>query len=66
MTEKDLLEKLINDLTDFNVDHLAMLTELDLSGNDIDRWKQNRDKLRKVEDDFNNFLLVRSGRTPIF
>ena len=53
-------------MADFNVDHLAMMTELDLSGEAINRWKQNRDKLRKVEDDFNNFLLVRSGRTPIF
>lgn len=55
MTDKELLIKLVEDLSEFNIDHLNLMRDMDLSQEQIVRWRQNRDKLNKVEDDFNNF-----------
>lgn len=65
MTQKEILEKLVNDLSEFNKDHLGMMTELN-TPEEIKRWRENRKLLNKVEDDFNNFLLIRAGKEPIF
>ncbi len=65
MTQKEILEKLVEDLAEFNKDHLAMMTELK-TPEEIARWRENRKLLNKVEDDFNNFLLIRVGKEPIF
>ena len=64
--ENFILEKLVKDLSKFNGDHLKMLTDICNDQNKIGRWKQSRDILNDVENDFNDFLLVRSGREPIF
>lgn len=61
-----ILEKLIENLADLSTDHLKLMTEICGSPEEIKRWKENRDKLSKVEDNFNDFLLVRSGREPMF
>ncbi len=65
MTQKEILEKLVIDLSEFNKDHLEMMTELS-TPEEIERWRENRKLLSKVEDDFNNFLLIRAGGKPIF
>lgn len=68
ITEKErlILEKLIEDLSQLNCDHLELMTDICTTSEEIARWKTNREKLKKVEDEFNDFLLVRSGREPIF
>lgn len=64
--ERIILEKLIEDLSQLSCDHLELMTDICTTSEEIARWKTNREKLNKVEDEFNDFLLVRSGREPIF
>ncbi len=61
-----ILQKLVENLSEFNKDHLKLMTEICSSPEEIERWKENRDKLSEVENNFNDFLLVRSGREPVF
>lgn len=64
--EKEILAQLIEDLSELDSDHLALMSDLDLSAEQIARWRISRDKLNKVKNDFDNLLLVRAGREPIF
>ena len=64
--EKLILEKLVDDLAKLNCDHLKLMTDICTTPEEIARWKTNREMLNKVEDEFNDLLLVRSGREPIF
>ncbi len=61
-----ILQKLVENLAEFNSDHLKLMTEICSSPEEIKRWKENRTKLSEVENNFNDFLLVRSGREPVF
>lgn len=61
-----ILEKLVESLAELSNDHLKLMTEICSSPEEIKRWKDNRAKLSKVENNFNDFLLVRSGREPVF
>lgn len=63
--ENELLEKLIKDLSEFNKDHMEMMTRLNTPEEFI-RWKKNRKLFNVVQEDFDNFLLVRAGKEPIF
>ena len=64
--EKEILLKLVEDLCEFNKDHLALMTEICDSPEQTQRWRTNRDILNKVEKEFDDLLLVRSGKEPVF
>lgn len=64
--EKEILIQLVEDLSEFDSDHLALMSDLDLSSEQIARWRISRNKLNKVKDDFDNLLIVRAGGDPIF
>lgn len=61
-----ILMQLINNLSEFSNDHLELMTEICSSPEETKRWRKNRDLLKKVDDNINDFLLVRTGREPIF
>lgn len=64
--QKVILEKIVEDLADLSNDHLRLMTDVCETSESIKRWKINRDKLTKLNNDFDDFLLVRSGKEPIF
>lgn len=64
--EKEILIQLVEDLSEFDSDHLALMSDLDLSSEQIARWRISRNKLNKVKDDFDNLLIVRAGGNPVF
>ena len=64
--ENIIVRKLIIAMSDFDLDNVNLLLNLDLSGEQIDVWKKDRDEFRKVKNLFDDFLLVRSGKEPVF
>lgn len=64
--ENYILKKLVEDLAELSIDHLEMMTQMCHSSEEVLRWRMNREKLNTVEKEFDDFLLVRSGREPIF
>lgn len=67
--ENVIFEKLVNDLYELDKDSMDLLTEDNTVFDDpekIKRWRISRNKFNKLREDFDDLLLVRSGRKPAF
>ena len=67
--EKKILEKMVEDFSTLDADIMDLLLEENTvfdTPEKIDRWRANRKKFNTIKEDFDDFLLVRSGREPAF
>ena len=63
--ENEILKLMSEDLSNLYSDHLSLMTDICDTPEQVQRWRKDREILRKLEQDFDNLLLVRIGKEPI-